>query len=33
VLGRDAVDGNFVGQQIAAHPLYQGAATEPVNAA
>lgn len=33
VLGRDAIDGNFVGQQIAAHPLYQGAASEPTNAA
>jgi len=33
VVGRDAIDGNFVGQQIAAHPLYQGASSEPVNAA
>lgn len=24
VQGRESVDGNFVGQQIAAHPLYQG---------
>lgn len=31
VQGREVVDGNFVGQQIAAHPLYQGAA-EPAAA-
>jgi len=29
VLGRETVDGNFVGQQIAAHPLYAAHAAEP----
>jgi type II secretory pathway predicted ATPase ExeA len=33
VMGRDTIDGNFIGQQIAAHPLYQGASSEPTKAA
>ena len=32
VLGRETIDGNFVAQQIAAHPLYAAHNAEPASA-